>query len=399
MIKDIKYQSVALEEYKPQFWSCQNCFCGICVESCPAYQELHHEAVSARGLAQMALALLSGELELSEMSEEILYACVGCRWCETVCSMNAPLHIKQHGTRGTKVSGATMGEILRSLKILEGGKIPAEIRDVLVSLAKYGNPYGVREGIKDDWIARLGITLGDTDTILYVGATVPYEDRSCKMAEAVIEVFKAGGLHFAMLGSEEKDSGAFARMMGEEWLFHEMVEHNTRILKEHQVGQVICLSPHDYDAFNHYYEDLEGIEVKHYTHALWEMIEGGKLQFNEKLEKRVTYHDPCYLGRQSSIYDEPRKILQSVPAVQLVEMQRSRETALCCGGGGTGLFLEVPNVRIDKARADQVKEVDPDCLAVACPNCYQMLDSAIKSRNYAIEVRDIGQVVLEAIGR
>jgi Fe-S oxidoreductase len=397
MKEEAKYESATLEEYAPQLWSCQNCFCGLCMESCPAYRELHTEAVSARGLAQIGLALLSGELELSELSDEMFYSCIGCRWCETVCSMNTPIYIKRHGTRRTKVSGATMAEVFRSMKILEGGKIPMEVRNALTSLIRYGNPYGVGERAKDDWVASLDLPTDDRKTILYVGATVPYEDRSLKMAEALITVLRTGQFQFAMLGSQERDSGAFARMMGEESLFAEMAEHNTKVFKEHGVKHIVCLSPHDYDVFNHYYEGINDIEVKHYTHVLSEMIEGGKIKLRKTLKTRVTYHDPCYLGRQNSVYDEPRRILQSVPGLELVEMERSRETALCCGGGGTGLFLELPHVNIDKTRADQIKEVSPDCVAVACPNCYQMLDGAMKSRNYDVEVNDIAQLVMKAL--
>ena len=377
MAEDTHYQTLTLEEYRPQFWSCQNCFCGLCVESCPAYRELHNEAVTARGFAQVGLALLSGELELSQLSEEILYACVGCRWCEAVCSMNVPQYIKKHGTRKTRVSGATMAELLRSMKISQDGKIPLELRNVLMSLARYGNPYGIGEKVKDEWVAGLGLGGDAADTILYVGAAVPYEDRSRTMAEAMVSLLKAAKVTFTMLGSEERDSGAFSRMIGEEWLFQEMVKHNSDLFKKHRVKRIICLSPHDYDTFNHYYEGIDGIEVTHYTQVLCEMIESGRITLNKRIDLKITYHDPCYLGRQNSVYDEPRNILQSIAGVELVEMQRSRETALCCGGGGTGLFLEIPNVTMDKARADQIKEVDPECVAVACPNCYQMLDSAV----------------------
>lgn len=386
-----------LKKYEAQLWSCSNCFCGLCVERCPAYSQLYNEAVSARGLAQIGLSLLCGELEISELSDEILYACTGCRWCETVCSMNTPIYIKTHGKRSTKVSGATMGEILRSMKILQGGKIPIEVRNGLMSLVKYGNPYGSTEVIKDEWVGNLDLASDSSDTVLYVGATVPYDDNSRKMAEAIIHVLKAGQLHFSMLGSEERESGAFSRMIGEEWLFSEMMEHNKRVFKEHNIKRIICLSPHDYDAFISYYDNLDNIDVLHYTQLLWEMVENGDIILKKDIDKKITYHDPCYLGRQNNIYDEPRKILKSIPGIELVEMERSRETALCCGGGGTGILFDLPNINIDKVRTDQIKEVNVDCIAVACPLCYQMLASAIKSRNYEIEVKDIAQLIMEAL--
>jgi Fe-S oxidoreductase len=373
-----KLESTTLEEYEDQLWSCFNCFCGLCVAGCPAFKETKNESVTARGLAQIGLTLLSGEIKLSELTDEMLYACMGCRWCESVCSMNVPLYIKQHGTRGTKVSGATIGEIFRSLKIEKGGKIPKGVKDALNNIFKFGNPYGGGRKLKDQWVADLGVSMDNKDTILYCGATVPYEENSTSMAEAIVNVLKAGQLDFGMLGREEKDSGAFSRMMGEEGLFLEMAEHNLKIFKEHGIRNIICVSPHDFDTFKHYYEDMDDIEVKHYTQVLSEMIDSGKVKLTKKINKRITYHDPCYLGRHNEIYDEPRN-------------------TLCCGGGGSGLFLDLPNVNIDKARADLINEVNPDCVAIACPNCYQMLDAAIKGRNYKIEVKDIAQLVMEAL--
>jgi Fe-S oxidoreductase len=311
--------------------------------------------------------------------------------------MNMPLHIKDHGTRATKVSGATMAEILRAAKIEEGARIPKEISNTGRNFAKFGNPYGEGKKAKDDWVKSLGLPSNKGDTILYVGSLVPYEDNSKKMAEAVTALFRMGGIPFGMLGSEEGDSGAFLRMMGAEGLFLEMVEQNKEVLRRHGVKKIICLSPHDFDAFRHYYEEFDDVEVRHYTQVLYEKIETREIRYTRKVDKKLTYHDPCYLGRQNGIYEEPRKILLSIPGVELVEMEKSRETALCCGGGGTGLFLELPSVKIDRARVDQVKGVNPDYVVVACPNCYQMLESSLKSRNSSVAVRDIAQVMMEAL--
>jgi Fe-S oxidoreductase len=397
MKKEYKYQSINIEEYEPQFWSCQNCFCGLCVDGCPVYQELGNEAVSARGLAQIGIGILNGELDISDLSDEILYACVGCGWCEEVCSMNTPLYIKRHGNRKIRVSGTTMAEIFRSLKIDEGGKIPKGVKDALNNIFKFGNPYGGGRKLKDQWVADLGVSMDNKDTILYCGATVPYEENSTNMAEAIVNIFKFGQLDFGMLGREERDSGAFSRMMGEEGLFLEMAEHNLKIFKEHGIRKIICVSPHDFDTFKNYYEEMENIEVKHYTQVLSEMIDSGKVKILKKINKRVTYHDPCYLGRHNDIYDEPRNILNNIQGIEFIEMGQSKEKALCCGGGGSGLFLNLPNVNIDKVRADLINEVNPDYVAVACPNCYQMLDAAIKGRNYKIETKDIAQIVMEAL--
>ena len=387
-----KYGILSLEEYEEQLENCVSCYCGLCNKNCPAYTELKDAAVSPRGLSEVALALIQGKYELSEISDEILYSCTGCRACEWYCTENIFIPVK---TRKTEVSPATVAEIFRSMKV-ESGNIHSKVRDVLNNMVKYGNPYGGLPKTKDDWVNNLGIKTDNIDTILYVGSLVPYEDNATIMAEAVIEVFKKAQIKFAVLGSEEMDSGTHARMMGEEGLFEEMVEHNLEVFEKYKIKQIICISPHDYDTFVNYYEDMAGIKLKHYTQILWEQIDSGNIKFHKKLNKKITYHDPCYLGRRNDIYDEPRKILESIPGLELVEMEFSRGNAYCCGGGGTGLWIDLPEVHIDLKRADQINEINVQCVAVACPTCLIMLDAAMTSRDYDIEIKDIAQLIKES---
>lgn len=394
-MSDERLQNVSLEEFEPQLWTCSNCYCGLCIMSCPAYSQIRNEVVAARGLSQVCLAMLAGELELSDLSDEIAYACTGCRFCESICSLNVPAFIKRTGTRRTRVSGATITEILKSMKV-ENGYIPEVIKEALDNLARVGNPYGKAKGAKDSWVESSGHKFNGEDTILYVGSMVPYEDRSAGMAEALIEVLEKAGTSFAMLGSEESDSGAFARYMGEEGLFEELVQQNSRIFREKGIKQIICLSPHDYDAFRSYY-DLGDIDVRHYTEVLFGLIRGKKIEFKKRLDKVITYQDPCYLGRRYDIYDPPREILSSIPGVQLVEMEPSKEVGYCCGGGGTGLWYHLPRVNMNYTRAEHARKTNARYLAVACPICLQMLDDGVKFKNYDMAVKDIAQIILEAL--
>lgn len=383
---------LTLKEYEKQLENCVSCYCGLCNKNCPAYTELKNAAVSPRGLAEVGLGIIQGKYEISALSDEILYSCTGCRACEWYCSENVWLSDK---TRKTMLSGATITEILRSMKV-ESGSIHSKVRDALNNMMKYGNPYGDLPKIKDDWVNNLGIKTDNMDTILYVGSLVPYEDSARIMAEAIIEVLKKAQIKFSMLGSQEMDSGSNAIMMGEEGLFEEMVEHNLEIFKNYSIKQIICISPHDYDSFVNYYEDMDGIEVKHYTQILRELIDSGRIKFNKELNKKITYHDPCYLGRRNDIYDEPRKILKSIPGLELIEMEFSKENAYCCGGGGTGLWMDIPKVDIDLKRVDQINEINVQIVAVACPICLIMLKAAMDSRDYDIEVKDIAQLVKES---
>lgn len=393
---NINLQDADFKSYLTQAQTCVNCYCGLCVAYCPAYEETKDESVSARGLAQIMDAVKRGELSLEEIPDDVLYSCTGCRWCEWNCSLNTPLYIVQHGDRVTKVSGATMTEIMRSMKV-ERGRIPQVIKDALDSIVRVGNPYGKSKDIKDKWVEDLGLKFGGEDTLLYVGSTVPYEDRSTKMAEALVELLKRAGFRFSMLGSEESDSGAFARYMGEEGLFAELVERLAALFAEKGIKRVICLSPHDYDAFLSCYQKNGSIEFRHYSQVLLELIQDKRIAPKRSLNKRVTYHDPCYLGRKLNIFEPPREVLKSIPGLELVEMGRNREMAYCCSGGGTGLWYELPRFHMNYTRVDQAKEKNPDYLAVACPICLQMLDDGVKTRNYDFQVKDLSQILLEAL--
>lgn len=387
---------VTMENFEPQIWTCVNCFCGLCVEGCPVFQETRNEVGASRGMAQVALAYIRGELELSDIEDGLAYACTGCGWCEWTCSLNTPLFIQRTGTRRTRVSGGTIAEIFRTTRA-EQGRIPKPVADALSSLLKAGNPYGKSKRSKDKWVANLGLGDKKTDTILYVGATIPFEERATQMAEAVVNVLKAAQIDISLLGSAEMDSGAFAMMMGEDGLFEEMTEQNEKAIKERDIKQIICVSPHDYDAFQAYYPAFEGLEIKHYTQVFAELLEQGKIKLSKTINKKIAYHDPCYLGRKNDIYDEPRKVLQGIAGVELVEMKKTKENAYCCGGGGTGLIYEVPNIRMNETRVDHAEEKKADCIAVACPICLQMLDDGVKNRNYKIEVKDIAQLIMEAL--
>lgn len=393
---DSNLQEVDLESYECQIQTCVNCYCGLCIVRCPAFEETKDESLTARGIAQIMDALKRGELELAEISDEVAYACTGCRWCEWNCSLNTPLWIKQHGNRITKVSAATMTEIIRSMRT-EEGEIPEAIKSALDNMARVGNPYGRSRAAKDKWVEELGCKFKGEDTLLYVGSTVPYEDRSTAMVEILVSVLKKAGFSFAMIGSEEWDSGALARYMGEEGLFAELVERLKGQFDEKGIKRVICVSPHDYDAFLSYYEQNGTIQFKHYSEVLLELIENKKIEFVDKLNKRVTYHDPCYLGRKHDIYDAPREVLKSIPGLELVEMERNKELAYCCGGGGTGLWYELPRCKMNITRVDQAKERNAEYIAVTCPLCLQMLDDGVKSKNYDILVKDIVQILDEVI--
>lgn len=387
--------SLELKDYKDALWSCQMCTCGFCMFECQFYKLTGLEAGGPRGRNHIALGILNGEIKVTDLSDLLIYGCSTCRYCETVCAQNLPLSVTE---REQKISGATTSELLRYMKVASGN-IPPSLRDALKSFSKYGNPYGISEKEKDEWVRNLGLEPMDVtgkDAILYVGATVPYEPESTKAAEAIFDILSKAGLAVGMLGSQELSSGGLVRPMGEEGLFEYFVDHCSEILNDSGVKKVICFSPHDYDAFSSYYNDLD-ITFEHYTVTITDLIEKGNVKLKGQYDKAVTYQDPCYLGRRNGIYDPPRKILNSIPGLTVLEMDKIRDEAHCCGGGGVGLWLEFPELHMDFERVREAKETGARVIATACPMCLQMLDGAIKSKGYDLEVKDIAVIVAESM--
>jgi Fe-S oxidoreductase len=184
--------------------------------------------------------------------------------------------------------------------------------------------------------------------------------------------------------------------MGEEGLFRYFVDHSATVFKDNGVKRVICFSPHDFDAFRTYCPDL-GMTFEHYTETLYGLLADKTITIKGEYRKIVKYQDPCYLGRRNKVYDPPRKILDTILGIKCIEMEKTKHESHCCGGGGVGLWLDFQDVRMDLQRADEAHETGAQVIAVACPVCLQMLDSAVKARGFDMEVKDVAQILQEII--
>nr|MBC8249043.1 (Fe-S)-binding protein [Anaerolineales bacterium] len=191
------------------------------------------------------------------------------------------------------------------------------------------------------------------------------------------------------------------RRLGEEGLFEFLVEDNLERFKQHDIKQMVTTSPHCYNSFKTEYEGLD-FEVQHYTQFLADLIERGKLVFSGEVNKVVTYQDPCYLGKQNQVYDEPRAILQSIPGLQFVDFDRSRERSVCCEGGGGRMWVEASSggERLAETRVKDALDLGAEVIATACPFCMLTLEDAVKTTGAegSIEVLDIIELVAQAIG-
>ncbi len=318
---------------------------------------------------------------------EGIWDCTTCSACLNKCP------------KGVDTVGLVTG--LRQLMV-EDGRIPPPIRDALKSIAVHKNPWKIGAEKRSEWAEGLGLkNISEGADILYfVGCTPAYDARLQKVARAIVDILNAAGVDFGTLGNEEGCCGSEIRRMGDPWTFEYLAEENMEIFKSYGVSKVVTTSPHCYNTFKNEYEGAD-FEVQHYTELLSSLIEEGRLRFSGKIEKIITYHDPCFLGKQNKVFDPPREILASIPGVKLVEMDRARERSLCCEGGGGRMWVESEDSeeRLAKIRVGEAMDVGAEILATACPFCLLTLEDVVKTGGLeeSIEVLDIAELVRKVI--
>jgi Fe-S oxidoreductase len=371
------------------------CFrCGYCKFpndftdfNCPSYSRFRFETYSTGGRLWLTLAWLKNEIDWSEHFAEIVFSCVTCRNCVEQCPMNFNNEIVDWIVAA------------RSDMIEKGFTLP-KVRDFLNNISKHGNPWGILRSKRDEWAEDIKRYRPGDEYLFYVGCVGSYEERGQKMARNLAELLDRVGVSFGILGAEEDCDGNEAYMLGEMGLFQELANKNVQKFKELNVKKIVTLSPHAYNSMKNKYPRSGEFEVFHYTQLLLEMIRENKVRLSE-LKSKVTYHDPCFLGRYNEVYDVPREILKSIPGIELVEMRRNRENSFCCGGGSgnvvmdlLGLSAESPN----RVRVREAYETGAEILAVACPSCMAMLDDAVKAEGLEgkITVKDVAELVNES---
>ena len=355
--------------------------CSLCATACP--WNTVRSFIIPRMLRQAQFGLVDFE------SEE-WWLCATCKACVRRCP------------RGVEII-----DIMRALRraIVEFGvaKVPDSLRIAVKNISGVGNPLGEPTEKRTDWAKDLGIkTYSKGTEILYFSCCIPaYDPQVKRVAQATANVLNKIGVDFGILGTKEVCCGESARKAGQESLFQSLAQSNIAAFTEAGVKRIVVTSPHCYNAFKNEYPELGGnFEVIHFSQYLAELIKEGRLKFTKELNKKVTYHDPCYLGRHNNIYDEPRQVLKSIPGLELVEMPDYRENSLCCGGGGGRIWMETKKgERFSDLRLGQALEVGASILAIACPYCMlNFVDSVLTlDKSNVIEVKDIAEVVLEAL--
>ena len=309
----------------------------------------------------------------------------------------------QHCPRGVEII-----DVMRSLRrlLVPDGVVPASIpnlRGFMTSIASVGNPWGQEPNDRANWANGLGVKeFGEGTEVLYFPCCYPsYEPRLKKVAQATARILNQTGVDFGILGSKEMCCGESVRQVGNEALFKRLARENIKTFVENGVKKILLSSPHCYHTFkNEYPEFMVNFEVIHISQYLFQLMNEGRLMPTKEFGKKVTYHDPCYLGRHNGIYDEPREVLKSIPGLGLCEMAESRENSLCCGMGGGRIWMETPKgERFTDIRLEQALEVGAEVLATACPYCItQFEDSRLTMEDSeAIQIMDITEILQEVI--
>jgi Fe-S oxidoreductase len=358
------------------------CFqCGVCTATC-TWGEVREGTVSARQL------LRDAQLGRSPASE-LLWLCTACGLCEPNCPRGVPI--------------AKSIRALRDLAWRQGEPAPG-LPSVLWSLYWNGNPWSQPPSLRGAWSAGADIPRFDPERheiLLYVGCTCSYDRRAQEIARASAGVLESAGVSYGILGEEEPCCGESALAMGHGPYFHEIEAATTHALLESGASRIIVLSPHCYDVFRNHYPGLAGeIQVLHYTQYLSQLISAGRLSFPSRVSaKKVTFQDPCFLGRRNGEYDAPRQVLAALPGVELVEMRASREGAVCCGGGGGRMWLETPpGERFSDLRVREAAGA-ASVIATACPFCLSCLEDSVKSMGLEdLQVADVSELVLVGLG-
>ena len=378
-----------------RYWDESICTkCSLCYSSCPAAIDVQFLGPSSLTTNYRFLVDTRDE-GLSERlkdASETIWLCTSCDSCTLNCPKN--------------IDCARALDDERSLIVEDGMLVPKTAKDVLASAFKYHNPVRMPPSRRTEWSKGLKIkelpTAEKTDILYFVGCLPSYDERNQKIARSMAQIFGKVNVDFATLGNDEWCCGDHILRLGEKGLFEMLAEHNISLFRKYNFNGVVTLSPHCYYVFKNEepYVDAK-INVRHYTQFLAEALENGTLSPTRAVKKRVTYHDPCFLGKRSDIYDEPRKILKAIPSLELIEMGRSRQNSFCCGGGAGRIWTEeaTPENRPCVDRAKEALELGVDLIATACPFCVTTLEDAVKVLDVEdkIVVRDISEVLSEAI--
>jgi Fe-S oxidoreductase len=383
--------------------------CGRCKDACPTFltgkplsmkwvndSVKHHlleqrEAIVAGGKAAEALPALVGPV----VSEDTLWACTTCGYCEAAC----PIEL-EHLPKFYR---------MRQHRVLMDGEFPHELKAVFDAYEVQSNPWGLPADTRGDWAKGLGVPvarepgdLAGVEWLFYVGSAQSFDPRGQKIAQAFVAILRQAGVRFAILGPRETSTGECVRRAGNEMLFQQLAGTLVETLNGLGAKRIVTCDPHAFNSLRNEYPEFDGRwEVVHHTQLIAELLASGRVRVGRAFE-RVAFHDPCYLGRHNGEFDAPRSVVAAVTKDAPLEFPLAREKAMCCGAGGARMWMEETiGRRINVVRVEQALPLAPAVIATACPYCAVMMADGLKDRDPegSIRTRDVAELVAEAMIR
>ena len=380
--------------------------CGRCQAACPATctgkplnprQIVHaiktnllENGPALREGRSGSLPLIGDEGEGTN-TEEAIWSCTTCGACMEAC----PVLIEQ------------MPKIIKMRRHLveTESKFPEELLNLFENMEQRSNPWGIAPGERAKWVSTLPVkpfVAGETEYLLYVGCAGSFDSRAKQVTVALASVLNAAGISFGILGKDEKCCGDSLRRLGNEFLFEKMANENVDLFRERGVTKVITLCPHCLTTLKNDYRQygLE-LEVVHQSELVAGLIREGriKLEGNDQRLGKISYHDPCYLGRHNDVFDAPRSVVQAVTGAAPQEAERHGRNSFCCGAGGGRMWMEeFTGERVNHTRVDELLAGNPDTVCVACPYCMTMMEDGLKDRGAGhVRVRDVVEVLADGL--
>ncbi len=354
-------------------------------------------------LAEAERPLVGDAAANGVIDPDVIWSCTNCGACVEECPVDIE-HIDH-------IDG------MRRHQVLIESAFPAEASTLLKNLENKGNPWGMGAAKRADWITECdfeipvvdGAIADDIEYLFWVGCAGALEDRAKKTTKAIAGLLHTAGVKFAVLGPAETCTGDPARRMGNEFVYSMLAQQNVETLNEAGLtapGKTIVAScPHCFNTIANEYPQLGGnYEVIHHTQLLSRLVETGRLKPVTAIEEKITYHDPCFLGRHNKVYTPPREIINKVPGTEATEMHRCKERGFCCGAGGARMWMEERiGKRINTERIEEALALDPDTVSTSCPYCLVMLGDAVAAKKgsgeakESLEVIDVAQLLARSV--
>jgi Fe-S oxidoreductase len=402
--------------------------CGRCQSQCPAYAtdkplspkmiilELRdhalakapylmagsdeaREALPDEVKAEAQRPIIGDEAAHGVIHPDELWSCTNCGACVEECPVDIE-HIDH-------ITG------MRRYQVLVESAFPTEAATMLKNLENKGDPWGMGESKRTDWMSDLDFEVpvvdgripDEVEYLFWVGCAGALEDRAKKTTKAIAQLLHTAGVSFAVLGPAETCTGDPARRMGNEFVYSMLAQQNIETLNEAGARKVVASCPHCFNTIAREYPQLGGnYEVIHHTQLLARLVEEGRLRPVTPIEEKITYHDPCFLGRHNRVFTPPREIMERVPGVQAQEMHRCKERGFCCGAGGARMWMEERiGKRINTERIDEALGTNPDTISTGCPYCLVMLGDAVAAKKgtgeakESLEVVDVAQLLVRSV--